>query len=193
MGYAGVMKKMIIWVMACLVVGIGGALLYLYYRPSAVVARVEAKLKSGQPNPKASLVAKSLTNGGHTYHLQFFSDALVDHGGPLAQSVSQTEVLVRPGHVDTSYIVMASPIDNNNTALRSDCGSRDPAAVEFTVKLDGQTVSICHGTKEPYNIYAMDVRSTGTWEQIIIFNNALVSLQPHDDVLKTIFSSIRIQ
>ncbi|MBW4061736.1 hypothetical protein HJC99_04170 [Candidatus Saccharibacteria bacterium] len=184
------MKLVIIWVAACLVLGIGGGLIYLN-RPSAVAARVQTKLADATPNPQAGLVTRSFRNKGHVYRLSFFADALVATGS-LARSASQDALLVRPGHTPTSYGVIAAPLDDNHSATRSDCGTRTPTQVAFTVQLYGNKVSVCHGSNVPYGIYVMDLSANGTWQQIILFNNGLADMTKNNAQLKTILSSLTI-
>ena len=180
---------MIIWVVACLAIGVGGALVYLN-QPGVKETRVENTLANATPNPSVALVAKSFSNAGHVYHLQFFSDALVTTG-KLATSIHQTAVLARPGTKPTSYMVAAWPIDNSQDSQRSDCGTRVPQQVVFTVNLYGTTVSVCRGNVAPYSIYAMDVRATGTWEQVTLFNGAGADMTSNNAQLKTIFASLK--
>ena len=184
------MKLIIGWVLGCLILGVGGGYFYLN-RPSAVEARTETTLANATPKPSAKLESKSFTNGGHKFTLQFFSDALVTTG-KLATSAGQQAVLARPGRTATSYVMFAGPISNTDDSLRSDCGTREPTAVEFKVNLYGNEVSVCHGSSTPYAVYTMDVRATGTWEQITLFDNGLASLTPSDAQLKTILGSLVI-
>jgi hypothetical protein len=184
-------RLIIIWAVACIALGVGGAVWYLN-RPSVIAARNENYVLSATPSETAHLVSRSFVNHNHRYTMQFFSDGVVV-GGDLAAKANQEAILARPGHTSTSFVVLASPVTDVNSAHRSDCGVRNASNVVFTVSLSGQTVSVCHDAAQaPYPIYTMDVRSTGTWEEVTFFDNALGDLTPHNDQIKTILGSLKI-
>ena len=185
------MKAFLLWVVGCVTVGVAGGYIYLHL-PAQQQGHIDDVIKTGTPNPKATLVNKSFHNGGHTYQLKFYSDSLVEQG-PLAKNANQDAVLVRPGHTATSYVGFAVPIDDKHASSRVDCGKDNAATVEFTVQLIGSPVSVCHNsTSGGHALYFLNVRANGTWHQITLFDNGLADLKPHDSDLKTILGSLKI-
>ena len=166
--------------------------MYYLNRPEVAQARIQNTLLHATPSAGVTLTAKKLANHGHTYRLKFYADALVATGA-LANKSNQDAILARPGHTSTSFVLFASPVDDANAARRSDCGSRAPSSVEFKVKYQGADVSVCHSTTPaPYAVYIMDIRSTGTWEEITLFNSAGADQTGHDNDLKAALSSLSI-
>jgi hypothetical protein len=189
-GKLTIMKRVGIWITVCLILGFGAGLWYLN-RPSVIEVRNEQILTNATPNPSAPLVFKTFHNQGHKFTLQFFADGLVTTG-KLAASAKQDAVLARPGRTPTSFVVFADPIDDSENALRTDCGSRTPTQVVFTVDLYGNKVSVCHNATAPFAVYTMDFRATGTWEQITLFNNGMSDMTKSNEQLKTILGSLSV-